>query len=62
MKSMYKFELALAAGISTKTLQRWLRKHRKELEELGISVTAKQIPPIGVEFICSKFQIEIPRG
>jgi len=43
-KSMYKYELADAAGVSSQTFRRWLIADRDVLSAMGISVKQKQLP------------------
>ncbi len=59
MKSMLKSELAQAAGVSTRTLKRWLKNHEKNLQEMGIKPTAKLLPPVGVAYICKHYGIDL---
>ena len=37
MKAMYKCELADCAGVTTKTLRRWLKPYQQQLEAMGVS-------------------------
>lgn len=56
---MLKSELAQAAGVSTRTLKRWLKNHEKNLQEMGIKPTAKLLPPVGVAYICKHYGIDL---
>ena len=47
-KSMYKSELARAAGVSLKVLNRWLEPHRQQLSAFGVGKYDKMLPPISV--------------
>ena len=58
-KAMYKFELALAAGVSTSTFHRWLINDQTILQDMGVSPNAKLLPPCAVKFICDKYCIEL---
>jgi len=59
-KSMYKYELAMAAGVSTDTFRRWLISDRDVFEAMGISPKQHLLPPVAVRYICEKYVIEIP--
>ena len=61
MRSMYKSELARAAGVSPRTFSRWIAQHQTELSAIGILPTAHLIPPRGVRYICEQFGIEMNR-
>lgn len=58
-KAMYKNELADAAGVSLKVLNRWLEPHRQQLAALGVGKYDKMLPPSAVHYICSTFDIEL---
>ena len=57
MKSMSKQQLASYAGVTVKTLMRWLKPYEKELEQMGMKRYAKVVPPNVVEFILKRFTI-----
>ncbi|MBR4379786.1 MAG: hypothetical protein IKP48_00830 [Bacteroidaceae bacterium] len=57
MKSMSKQQLASYAGVTVKTLMRWLKPYEKELEQMGMKRNAKVVPPNVVEFILKRFTI-----
>ena len=57
MKSMSKQQLASYAGVTVKTLMRWLKPYEKELEQMGMKCNAKVVPPNVVEFILKRFTI-----
>ena len=59
MKAMYKSELATYAGVSTRTLKRWLKPYHKELEKLGVTPSAKLLSPTAVKFICKLLAIDL---
>ena len=59
MKSYYKSELAMMAGVSVPTFQRWMRRHVEKLESMGVSHKAKLLPPKAVKFVCEEFGITI---
>ena len=45
MKAMYKSELAAYAGVSTKTLRRWLKPYQQQLTELGMQPKDQLVNP-----------------
>lgn len=53
---MYLYEIADKAGVSTKTLRKWIEPHKEELYKLGYGASSLQ-PPSVVRFICEKFVI-----
>ena len=58
MKAMYKSEIARAAGISSRTLSRWIRTHRMKLMQMGVKRRQKLLPPCAVNFICKELGID----
>ena len=59
MKSMSKAQLADAAGVSVKTLQRWLSRHRDELAMLGVRPRDKVLPPVAVRYVAEQYGIDL---
>ena len=59
MKAMYKFELAAYAGITSKTLRRWMKPFDEELARMGVYPSTKLLPPAAVKFICEKLSIDL---
>lgn len=61
MKSMYKSELAAAAGVSRKTLMRWLREPymQAQLARFPLTDRQKKLPGKIVKIICEHFVIDI---
>lgn len=59
MKSMTKSELAAAAGVSLKTLQRWMARHSEELALLGVRPNDRLLPPVAVRFVCEQYGIDV---
>jgi hypothetical protein len=59
MKSIYKYELASAAGVSSRTFRRWLYAHRDELLKMGVKCTDKILPPRAAEWICREYGIDL---
>lgn len=58
-KSMYKYELADAAGVSPRTFTRWLNMHAVQLRKLGVTQNAHLLPPSAVKYLCETFVIEL---
>lgn len=59
MKAMYKSELAAYAGVSTRTLRRWLMPYRQQLNEMGVKPKDQLLSPKAVKFICDQLSIDI---
>ena len=59
MKAMYKSELAAYAGVSTKTLRRWLKPYQQQLTELGMRPKDQLVNPSALKFICKTLCIDI---
>ena len=59
MKPLYTYELANLAGVSKRTLQRWMLRHRPALLELGYRPHDKYIAPRALAYLCREFCIEI---
>ena len=59
MIAMTKAQLAAAAGVSVKTLQRWLSRHREELAMLGVRHRDKLLPPVAVKYMAEQFGIDL---
>ena len=58
MKSYYKYELAEAAGVSTRTFGRWLSRQSETLAKWGITPRTQMLPPVVVEWICRQYGID----
>lgn len=58
MKYISKAELAMAAGVSYRTFQRWLKQNRERLVPLGYSPTSKLVTPRIAQFICHEYGID----
>lgn len=56
-RSMYKSDLAAAAGVSDSTFRRWLHEDRQVLATMGVSPRRKKLPPQVVKWICEKYVI-----
>ena len=59
MTAMTKAQLAMAAGASVKTLQRWLSRHREELKKLGVRPRDKLLPPVAVRYVAEQYGIDL---
>lgn len=59
MKAMYKCELADCAGVTTKTLRRWLKPYQQQLEAMGVKPKDQILNPSAVKFICETFCIDV---
>ena len=60
-KSMYKFELADAAGVSRQTFYNWTKQDEPALREMGVPRNAKMLPPNAVKFLCEKYCIALEK-
>ena len=56
MKNYFKYELARAAGVSMRTLSRWLSQNTTFLAELGVMPTTKLIPDRAAQWICGQYE------
>ena len=59
MKAMTRQQLALAAGVTPKTLRNWCRPHEQELRQMGMEPGSKVLPPNVVEWLCRRFCIDV---
>jgi predicted DNA-binding transcriptional regulator YafY len=60
MKAMTLQQLADSAGVSVRTLRRWCKPHKKELQACGMSPGIKVIPPKAVKYLADLFCLDIP--
>ena len=58
-KSMYKYELADAAGVSNRVFASWLKPHEQVLRQMGVGKKTKLLHPAAVRYICETFDIEV---
>lgn len=58
MKKISKTELAIAAGVSEKTVQRWCRQHQSKLSKLFTPPRSKKLHPLAVKFLCYHYCID----
>lgn len=56
-KSMYKSDLAAAAGVSSEVFKKWLRNDREQLKEMGVLPRSKLLNPAAVKYLCDKYVI-----
>ncbi len=56
---MFKNEVAGRAGVTVKTLMNWCKPYRKEMRAMGLTPTAKKLPPQVVAFMAEKFCIDV---
>ena len=56
---MLKSELARAAGVSVKTLNRWCRPHKQQLTKIGWNPRMKLLPPRIVSYMVEEFCIDV---
>lgn len=56
---MYKFELAVYAGITSKTFRRWTKPFDEELARMGVYPSTRLLPPAAVKFICENLAIDL---
>ena len=57
MTTMTRKELAAAAGVSTRTLRRWLQPHEATLQQMGVRGKT-MLTPKAVSWITELFDIE----
>lgn len=57
MKARYKYEIALAAGMSPATFRRWLTGHVDRLTKMGVPPTKHLLPPRAVKYVCYELGI-----
>ena len=58
-KSMFKCELANAAGVTSDTFRRWLKSDKVALASMGITPNQHLLPPKAVRYLCEKYDIEL---
>ena len=60
MKAMYKSELAGAAGVSTRTLMRWLKEPymQQQLMQYPLAPRQQKLPGNLVKIICEHYVID----
>ncbi len=61
MKAMLKSELAAAAGVSRKTLMKWLKDPyiQKQMARYSLSAHQKKLPGSLIKIICEHYVIDI---
>ena len=58
-KTLSKTELAILLGVNKRTLNRWLKPHRNELEKLGVKPCGQIFTPGAVKYLCEVFCISL---
>ncbi|MBQ9645507.1 MAG: hypothetical protein IJV24_03990 [Prevotella sp.] len=56
---MSKSELAVRAGVSVNTLNRWMHPHSGELAAMGLRANQRVLPPHIVKYLVEKFCIDL---
>jgi len=61
MKAMLKSEIAMAAGVCLRTLNRWLQDDymQQQLKAIGEPENRKKLSPKAIKLICQHYDIEI---
>lgn len=59
MKRYYKSEIAQMAGVSLRTLQRWMVAHREELVKRGFGVHDKFVSPRALKYIVEEYCVSL---
>ena len=59
MKAKSLQQIADSAGVSVRTLRRWLVPHKQQLASLGLKPSMKAIPPSAVKYIAEIFCLDI---
>ena len=57
MKARFKYEIAMAAGMSPATFRRWLTNHASRLMKMGVSPKQQLLPPKAVKYVCYELGI-----
>ncbi len=56
---MYKSELAKRAGISERTMSRYIKLQQPMLTGIGVSPKTKLLPPKAVKMLCEALDIDL---
>ena len=59
MRALSKQQMADRAGVSVKTLMRWCKPYREELERMGMTPDMRVLPPHIVRWMAEQFCIDI---
>lgn len=59
MKSMSKSELAVRAGVSVNTFNRWCKPFQQELIALGMRPNQRVLPPVIVKYLVERLCIDL---
>lgn len=57
--AMYPYELAKAAGVSRRTMIKWISAHREELVSHGFTHDTRLLPPSAVKFLSEFYCIDL---
>ena len=57
MKARFKYEIAMAAGMSPATFRRWMAHHAQRLLKMGVTARQQLLPPRAVKYICYELGI-----
>ncbi len=57
--ALYPYQLAYAAGVSRKTMSKWIAAHREHLASLGYTADTRLLPPSAVRFLCQFYCITL---
>lgn len=58
-RAVYPYELARAAGVSRRTMSKWIAAHQTELQKLGYTHDVRILPPSAVKFLCEFYCITL---
>ena len=59
MKAMTRQQIACQAGVTVKTLSKWMKPFKQELEAIGLRPGMIVLPPNIVKWIAEKFCIDL---
>lgn len=54
---MYKSEIAAAAGVSRRTLSRWMAEEKEALAEMGVRSTRHLLPARAVRYLDARYSL-----
>lgn len=58
-RAMYKSRLAKYAGVSLRTLSRWMVRDKDYLESQGVTDRTRLLPAQVVQYLCEKYCIDL---
>lgn len=59
MRAMNKNEMAMCAGVSSRTFSRWLAAYKNDLLKLGVTPKTRLLPPKAVMFLSEMLGIDV---